>query len=158
MRERRYAAETAVPVEKSRAEIESLLRRYGGTAFMSGWDQDRAYIAFMMHDRQVRFVLTLPDRTDRKFTHTAAKGRLRAIDDQNAQWEQACRQSWRALALVIKAKLEAVAAGITVFEDEFLAHIVLPGGVTVGEAIRDNLAIAYQQKRVTGLLPDYSKP
>ena len=28
-------------------------------------------------------------------------------------WEQACRQKWRALALVIKAKLEAVAAGAT---------------------------------------------
>jgi hypothetical protein len=58
---------------------------------------------------------------------------------------------------VIKAKLEAVAAGITIFEDEFLAHIVLPGGQTVAETIRENIAIAYREKRVQPLLPDYSR-
>jgi hypothetical protein len=45
----------------------------------------------------------------------------------------ASREGWRALVLAIKAKLEAVEAGITTFETEFLAHIVLPDGRTVGE-------------------------
>ena len=35
--------------------------------------------------------------------------------------DQACRQRWRALLLVIKAKLEAVTAGISTVETEFLA-------------------------------------
>jgi len=48
-------------------------------------------------------------------------------------WEQACRQRWRALNLAILAKLEAVEAGITTFEEEFLAHLVLPNGKTVGQ-------------------------
>ncbi|MFN7930906.1 MAG: hypothetical protein U0Y68_23875 [Blastocatellia bacterium] len=48
-------------------------------------------------------------------------------------WEQATRQKWRALALVIKAKLEAVESGITTIEQEFLPFIVAADGRTVGE-------------------------
>jgi len=57
--------------------------------------------------------------------------------------EQACRQKWRALSLVVKAKLEAVESGITTFEDEFLAHIVLPNGQTVGEQALPRVREAY---------------
>lgn len=39
----------------------------------------------------------------------------------------------RALALCIKAKLEAVQAGIVTFDEEFLAHFLLPDGKTVGD-------------------------
>ena len=44
------------------------------------------------------------------------------VDEKTAhgRWEQACRQRWRALALVIKAKLEAIDAEISTFEEEFL--------------------------------------
>jgi hypothetical protein len=48
------------------------------------------------------------------------KAIARAID-------QADRQRWRALYLVIRAKLEAVEAGIAVYEQEFLAFISSPG-------------------------------
>jgi hypothetical protein len=41
-----------------------------------------------------------------------------------AKQEAATRQRWRALVLVIKAKLEAVEAGISTLESEFLANIV----------------------------------
>lgn len=51
------------------------------------------------------------------------------------EYEQAGRQRWRALALVIKAKLEAVGTGIVTFEEEFLAHIVLPSGRTVTQDV-----------------------
>lgn len=57
------------------------------------------------------------------------------------------------LALVIKAKLEAVAAGITSFEDEFLAHIMLPSGGTVGEWARPQLEVAYSTGAMPALLP-----
>ncbi|HWF01594.1 MAG TPA: hypothetical protein VG248_17460 [Caulobacteraceae bacterium] len=53
--------------------------------------------------------------------------------------EQACRQKWRALALVIKAKLEAVSAGITTVEDEFLAQTMMGDGRTVGEVVQPQL-------------------
>ena len=48
-----------------------------------------------------------------------------------------------------KAKLEAVETGITEFEDEFLAHIVLPNGQTMGEFAKPQIAHAYD----TGDMP-----
>lgn len=38
----RYASETVVPVERSRAEIEGLLVRYGASQFHTGWMSSRA--------------------------------------------------------------------------------------------------------------------
>ena len=45
--------------------------------------------------------------------------------------EQGKRSRWRALYLVVKAKLEAVSSGIVSMEDEFLAQTVMNDGETV---------------------------
>lgn len=139
----RYAESTSVPAEKSRGEIERTLQRYGAKSFAYGWEDDRAVIMFAANDRRIRFTLPLPDRADQRFT-LSPTGRRRSASAANEAWEQACRQSWRALALVVKAKLEAVAAGITTFEDEFLAHTMLPSGQTVGEWVAPSVASAYE--------------
>jgi hypothetical protein len=136
-----YAEKTTVSTESSRMEIERTLIRYGADGFAYGWDGDAARIQFRAHDRHVRFIVPLPDRNDPAFTHHS-RGR-RTADAAMREWEQASRQRWRALALVVKAKLEAVEAGITVFEDEFLAHIVLPDGQTVAEHIGPQIVEAY---------------
>jgi hypothetical protein len=65
------------------------------------------------------------------------------------RWEQACAERWRALALVIKAKLEAVQQGISTFEDEFLAQTVLPDGNTLSRWIQPQLTSVY----ATGHMP-----
>lgn len=150
----KYASETSVSVSNSKAEIERIVERYGAGQFMSGWTQDHALIAFMMQGRQVRFILPMPSRSERRFTHHS-KG-MRTEEAALKAWEQACRQRWRALALVIKAKLEAVESQISVFEDEFMANIVLPGGRTVSEEVRPRIAAAYETGAVTPLLPNYS--
>lgn len=63
-------------------------------------------------------------------------------------WEQACRQRWQALLLAIKAMLEAVAAGIAQFEDEFLAYLVDPTtNGTVGDLLRPQLEQRYLGSR-----------
>lgn len=141
----RYAAETSVAQDRSRAEIEATLKRYGATSFMYASEATAAMIGFRIKDRMVKFVLPMPDPKSREFTHTPARGTLRSPAEAEKAWEQAGRQRWRALALVIKAKLEAVAAGITTIEDEFLAHTVLPDGSTVGQFMQPQLAIAYEQ-------------
>jgi hypothetical protein len=151
----RYASDTSVSASASKAEIERIVERYGADQFMSGWTADQAMIAFSMEGRQIRFVLTMPSRSDRAFTLTPT-GKERAEASVYKEWEQACRQRWRALALVIKAKLEAVESGISVFEDEFMANIVLPGGRTVSEEVRPRIAQAYQSGTMQPLLPDYS--
>jgi hypothetical protein len=146
-----YAASTNVSVEKSRGEIERTLARFGATSFAYGWQGDRALIQFTAHDRQVRFELPLPARTDRQFTHTPT-GKARHRLDVEKHWEQGCRQRWRALVLVIKAKLEAIESGITTFEDEFLAWTALPGGSTVRDNIHPIIDEAYRTGDVAPLL------
>lgn len=80
-------------------------------------------------------------------------GTLRSQTQQEEIYEQAVKQRWRALALVIKAKLEAVEAGITIFEDEFLAHIVLPNGQTAGEYMVPQIEAAYETGKMPAMLP-----
>lgn len=150
----RYATRTEVSTAQSRMEIERTLARYGADQFLSGWDDANAFIGFRCGGRHVRFVLPMPPRSD--FARTPEKQLLRSPEARDAAWEQAQRQRWRALALVIKAKLEAVEAGITEFEDEFLAHIVLPDGRTAGQYLRPQIAIAYERGDMPPLLPDYS--
>lgn len=150
----RYAQRTTVPVDQSRNEIETTLARYGAQQFMYGWDRTGALVAFVVEPtpgqrRQVRFHLPLPSRDERRFTHHSRGSRTALAAER--EWEQACRQRWRALLLVVKAKLEAVESGIADFEDEFLAYIMLPDGQTVGEWVTPQLTDAYDPDR--GLMP-----
>lgn len=127
----RYANETEVPIEKSKHHIESLLRQHGADAYHTGWDQTRDIIEFGWQGKQIRFVLPRPKRED--FSRTR-QNRSRTASQITQAIEQADRQRWRALYLVVRAKLEAVEAGIAVFEEEFMAFIVVPGkNQTIGE-------------------------
>lgn len=125
-----YAHNTSVPVEKSKREIERLLTQHGAQGYQTGWqhaigdDPGWDVIGFMWKNRQVRFRLDRPN--PKKFSQTA-------IDQLN-------RSRWRVLCLVIKAKLEAVHAGVSIFEQEFLANIVTADDRTVGEILVPRLA------------------
>ena len=147
----RFAAATEVPVERSRAEIERLVNRYGATGFAYMHATGKAVIVFEMAQRRVMFELPLPRRDD--FKRTGARNLERSPEAALAAWEQACRSAWRALRLVIQAKLEAVESGITTFEDEFLAHIVLPDGQTVSQHVRPRIAAIYSGEKMQPLLP-----
>lgn len=136
----RYAAATKVPAERTRQEIEAALKRYGADQFISGWEANRAMIGFRVKNRHVRFELPVPAVTG---TPSAQR---------NA--EQEIRQRWRALLLVIKAKLEAIESSISTFENEFLAHIVLPNNRTVADVLLPQIANAYKTGQMPKLLGD----
>ena len=55
--------------------------------------------------------------------------------------------------LVIKARLEAVTAGISTIETEFLANIVLPDNTTAGEWMLPQIDRAYRTAGHTGHQP-----
>jgi hypothetical protein len=131
----RYASETTVPVERSRAEIEQTLVRYGASEFQSGWTADMAMIGFRIRDLSVRIALPIPRRDEPRFLwRIVRKVRVRSTEKQaEAGWQQEVRQRWRALGLVVKAKLEAVECRISTLEEEFLAFIVMPDRRTIGE-------------------------
>ena len=128
----RYAETTKVSVAQSRTEIERTLKRYGADGFMYGEADDRAVVAFRMRGRHIKFMVDIPDKPQKE------------------------RQRWRAMLLVIKSKLESVESGIEIFEDAFMAQIVLPDGQTVGQVMRPQIVSAYETGNVPPLLPDYT--
>jgi hypothetical protein len=151
----KYAAKTEVSANKSREEIERTLQRYGATGFIYGWQDSSAIVGFTMNGKQIKFLLQMPDRNDKQFTEYQ-RGYSTYYREESAAaklWEQATRQRWRALALCVKAKLEAVEAGISTFENEFLAHIVLADGQTVGDWIQPQLDTVYLTGKMPPLLP-----
>lgn len=156
-----YAKDTSVSVGRSIAEIQDNLARYGADKFAQFSEDGRAGIVFEVKDRRVKFEMPLPKKNEfATRRQNTAYGNYRVIEctpeQQVKLHEQACRQKWRALALVVKAKLEAVESGITDFESEFLAHIVLPNGRTLGKWIAPQLAEAFTLKKMPPLLGDGS--
>ena len=147
----RYAARTDVSVERSRNEIERLLVRYGATGFMYAWEEDNAAIGFKIASRHIRIILPLPERAD--FGRTEVQHRRRSTDAQQRAYDQAVRQRWRALVLIVKAKLEAIAAGISTIEREFMADVVMPNNQTVGQWLAPQIEAAYQRGTMPPLLP-----
>ena len=125
-----YASRTEVTVDRSRAEIEKTLKRYGADRFAYFTETDRAIIVFEARDRRIRFDLPL--------------GKIS---------EQLTMTRWRALLLCIKAKLESVDSKIETFEEAFLAHVVLPDGMTVMQHTRDRIESAYKGGEMQALLP-----
>ena len=152
-----YARKTETSVESSRMEIERTLTRYGADHFAYMNSPDKAVIGFQIKHLRVRFDIPMPARDDRQFTHytrghsTFARTESAAFDT----WQQACRQRWRALALVIKAKLEACECGIAQFEEEFLAYILMPDGRRVGDHAIPAIAAAVDGKPMPPLLGNF---
>jgi hypothetical protein len=66
--------------------------------------------------------------------------------------ESELKRRWRALVLIVKAKLELVASGGSTFEVEFLAHTMLPNGDTVGETMLPRIAQAYRTNSMPPLM------
>ena len=151
----KYASHTQVASDKSRTEIERTLIRYGCRGFAYGWDGtgNRAMITFEMAGKGYRMVMPLPDKNTREFTHTPDRGKLRSSQAVETAWEQATRQRWRALALWIKAVLEAAESGITTLEEALQPFIMLPSGETVGEWMKDQIEQAYLTREMPALLP-----
>lgn len=137
-----YAEKTSVPVDRSKSEIERTLVKYGATAFMFAAQNDKAMIVFEIKGLRIKFILPLPESPSSNATGVSIKNH-----------EQKLRSKWRSLLLCIKAKLEAVDANITTFEQEFLAHIVLSNGMVVGEVmipqIQDNYKTGNMPKLLT---------
>lgn len=152
----RYAHGTMIDPAKSRAAIEHELARYGATSFGYFQQGPRAVILFELADRRIRMDLPLPtvdqlaaEEVEVNQFKRAPRGRA-AAEKLRPQLE---RERWRALYLIVKAKLEAVTSGLRTIEEEFLPDIVLPSGETVGQWLRPQLAIAYQGGEMPPLLP-----
>jgi hypothetical protein len=148
---KRYAEGTEVPVDRTRAELESLLAKHGATQTVVYRDTQpplRGRIIFRISERMVRLDV-IP-----KLPAVAPRRRMRE-DWRVAALQQAERESWRRLLLVVKAKLEMIADEVSTIEREFLADILLPDSSTVYETLRDKLDGVYTSGKVPPLLPAF---
>lgn len=133
-----YAARTSVPVDRTRSEIERLLERHGATGFAYGTTAGSAMLAFEMRSRRLRFLVPMP-----------APNKTRT---DLAKVQAEIRRRYRALLLVLKAKLEAVESQIVAFDSEFLAHIMIDGSTTVGDRVVPGIAQALESGQLPPLL------
>ena len=146
----RYAGSTSVPFERSRAEIEGILKRYGAIEFGYGWTKQAEVVAFVYEGRQVRMVLPTPTKDD-DIVKLTPSGKMRPDGQIQDEIQKERRRRWRALGLVIKAKLEAIETGIADFSDEFLAYTLLPNDLTIGQVLRPQLDHVARTGQMPGL-------
>lgn len=135
-----FAEGTTVPASKTRAEIESLVAKYGATRFAFGYMEDRAAINFVASGRLVRFTVPLPTKDDprvRKRALSLSRSNWR-IDEEKLKFAIAEeeRRRWRCLLLAIKSKFTTVESGIESFEEAFLANIVTTDNLTIYERLK----------------------
>jgi hypothetical protein len=114
-----YAHRTDVPVERSRAELDALLSRYGATSRIIGDDRRTAIVAFSLGDHLCRVSVPIPSHADtgpipRHWEYMNDR-------DQRAVLARNERARWRSLVLLVKAKLEAIRLGVTTAAREFPA-------------------------------------
>ncbi len=167
---KRFAEGTEVSVDRTMSELSTLLCRYGAGQIQIGRDfkASRAMITFAIAGRQVRLDITadrsrLPDPEARgqdlkKKYPPGWFGKVPWSIERRREWvniqvQQAERECWRRLLLVVKAKLELVAAGGGTFEAEFLANILLADGSTVHEQIAARIGEQYASGNMVPLLP-----
>lgn len=130
---KQFAERTTVSVAETIAEIEKTIKKHGGAQFVFGVTEHQLLIGFSKDERQARFQVP-----------------------QYPQDTQKSKASARALLLVIKANLEAVVSGIQIFEDAFMANIVMPDGKVLAQHVRQKIASAYETGEMPPMLPDYS--
>jgi len=111
-------AQTGVTPGRSHEQIERLLQRLGVDAFRWTTEGEREGLEF----RWPR-----PDRPPAAF---------RLIVYFNSERQRA--QLLRALYWYLKAKVEAIEFGLVDIEQEFFPQMLIPGGQTVFEAIKDD--------------------
>jgi hypothetical protein len=157
----RFAEGTEVPTFKTKGEIEQLLARNQATQISMGEDsaEGKAVVMFRMTERIVKLRFSFPTLAecapDKQPKPPQGSWRWEASKKQvwaSLRQDQAKREAWRRLLLIVKAKLELVANGGSTVEREFLADIVMTDGSTVGDNVLPRIAEAYQTGNMPKLL------
>lgn len=162
----RYAEGTSVSVDQSRREVERTLERFGASTFGYAWDRreetwcfrcralatgeagaacrsaghstqkeirEYAMLSFRLKERSIRLDVPMPTQRE-----VGTKANL----------EVRTRERWRAIALIVKAKLQAVEAGVDSIETAFLANVVTGDGRTVGQILLPRMSEAVTAGRL----------
>ncbi len=144
----RYAENTTVPVDRSIAEIDRLVEKYGAEEFGYMREPGRIVIMFRVEGRVwIKLPLPLPSPDEERFRYTPAGYERNASTARDA-YQRAVRQRMRAAVLMVKARLEAIDLGIETLEQAFMPYLMLPSGQTMAEHVMPQLHEMYETGRM----------
>lgn len=127
----KYAQGTAVPVQRSLAELQALCNRFGAKRFGYATDENgRSVVTFATGNRVYRLEVEPSTTSDHKFTPS---GRIRDAATASKAADEETARRWRSLVLLMKALLVAVEDGLMTPETALLPWTVLPDGRTLEE-------------------------
>lgn len=129
----RYAQTSVIEVERSKADIEFVLKKYNATQFAIGTKGGQSVIVFELEGRKVRMDIPLPDKKEDRFWHTPMRGDRRNGAAAHKAYRQGERAIWRQIYLLIKAKLEAIENKVKTVDEMFLPDLVMKDGKTFKE-------------------------
>lgn len=148
----RYATGTDVGEERSRAELQFLLEKFGADQFGYAIDRTVNAAKIMFRYKVANFVFRLPlaNPEDKRIKFTPG-GKLRQDNQARQQLiAEENKRRWRSLCLAVKAMLVGVEDGIFNFAEVFMPYIVWGDGRTTAETLLPSIedCIAH-----TGRLP-----
>lgn len=126
----RYASETTVTVDKTIGDLRKIVSRYGATEYGVFTSEMTGGVMFTLKERRIKISMIMPTKEESRID---SAGRRMQFNQQ--RYDKQIRQRWRALLLVVTAKLEGVQSGIETVEQAFMPYLLLPNGSTVGEAV-----------------------
>ncbi|MDO4244540.1 MAG: hypothetical protein Q4C89_00765 [Deinococcus sp.] len=129
----RYATDTKVSVSSSQAELRKLFGKYGITSFGFAEQPGGAMLAFQAGGYSHRIFMPVRGEDDGAFAYAGT--RRRDAKGRRAAAAQEERARWRALVLMVKAKLEYAAILSQSVESAFIEYRILASGRTVQEEI-----------------------
>ena len=151
-----YAAGTSVGEDRSRAELQWLLEKFGADRF--GFQVDNAAhlakITFMYKEAYFLFRLPLARPEDKQVKFTPG-GKARCMNQISQLLACENRRRWRSLCLAIKAMLVGVEDGIFNFGEVFMPYMIWGDGRTTAETL---LPVAEDCLKSGGMLPPLSNP
>jgi hypothetical protein len=128
---RRYAEGTQVPVSRSHDQIKAELRRVGADQIGVMEGGGKAYVVFKVRDVLYRIASVPIDPKSKR----------------DPEAEQ--RRQWRAITLLVKAKVVSINEKISTVEREFLSDAVMPDGSVLAD---------HSQKLITSAYADNGPP
>lgn len=133
---RRYAEGTEVPVSRSHDQIKVELRRVGADQIgvMEGAGGVQAYLVFKIRDTMYRIT----------------NGEVKVARGKDPARE--ARRQWRAIVLLVKAKVVSILEGISTVEREFLSDAVMPDGSVLADHAPRLIEKAYKDNGAPQLM------
>jgi hypothetical protein len=127
-----YASGTSVPVERSKAELSTVLAAHGCDDVCIGDSAAQRKIMILFSYREIRCRLTIPTPAlqEERFRLTATK-RRRTPDEAAEAWRQEMRRVWRVIVLTVKARFEEIDNALFTPAQALVSWALLADGTTI---------------------------